>query len=87
MKNFHLLLLLITGMIISSCYKTVEKTQNEEISFELNDSLYSYYKSKGQSIAKSSFLALSSTLLKAIDEGGAGHALSFCRVQALPITD
>lgn len=46
-----------------------------------------HYQELGRTITKNSFLTLSSALLNAIDESGPGHALRFCNLNAIPITD
>ena len=42
---------------------------------------------EGQKIAKAAFGTLSSNLGKAMAEGGVPHALQFCNVEAMPLTD
>jgi hypothetical protein len=42
---------------------------------------------EGQQIAKATFQTLSSNLKNAIAEGGVEHALQFCNVEAIPLTD
>jgi nitrate reductase cytochrome c-type subunit len=42
---------------------------------------------KGQAMALKTKSALGKNLMKAINEGGAAHAIDFCNIQAMPITD
>lgn len=52
-----------------------------------NDSLLIKYRQEGKLIVSESFKALSKALLTAIDSGGVSHALQFCNLQAIPLTD
>ncbi|MDW7691123.1 DUF3365 domain-containing protein [Flammeovirgaceae bacterium SG7u.111] len=45
------------------------------------------YIEKGKEVAQQSFLALSSQLMGAMKEGGAVHAINYCNLQAVPLTD
>lgn len=81
-----IVLFIIIGFISScGCSDSKNKLQNE--AYELSDSLQMHYQELGRSITKNSFLALSSALLNAIDEGGPAHAVRFCNLHAMPITD
>jgi len=42
---------------------------------------------EGREVIRATFQELSSSLQKAIEEGGVEHALKFCSVRAVPITD
>lgn len=43
--------------------------------------------SEGQEISKAAFKTLSSNLKEAMGEGGVAHAVQFCNVEAMPLTD
>ncbi len=45
------------------------------------------YLAKGKKITAFSFKALSSEVIKAIEEGGIRHAAEYCHLQASPLTD
>lgn len=87
MKYLNFSVLIIIVQLISSCGCSDSKNKLQNEAFEFSDSLQKHYHELGRSITKNSFLALSSALLNAIDEGGTGHALHFCKLHAIPITD
>ena len=53
----------------------------------LNDSIRLVLKDRGRVIAAVTQKALKKELMKAVTEGGAVHAVSFCNVRAMEITD
>jgi len=52
-----------------------------------SDTTLESFRSQGKLIVKEAFLALSSELKSAIQEGGISYALNFCNTAALPVTD
>jgi hypothetical protein len=70
-----------------SCDQTPQKSQHKETVGKLSDSILQNYKQKGREVTKSSFQVLSSALLSAIESQGIPHALKFCNLQAIPLTD
>jgi hypothetical protein len=53
----------------------------------VSDTTLEGFRSQGKLIVKETFMALSSELKNAIQDGGIPHALSFCNTAALPVTD
>ena len=47
----------------------------------------STYKEKGQLIVSETFGTLSSNLMKAMQDGGIPHAIDYCNIHAMPLTD
>ncbi|PKP52702.1 MAG: hypothetical protein CVT92_07515 [Bacteroidetes bacterium HGW-Bacteroidetes-1] len=84
-----LLLSLLIYMSLNSCSGVNRSKQNDKPlqSEILSDSLYHEYQSQGRMIVQRSFQALSSKLMTAIQKGGVAHALKFCNIEAIPVTD
>lgn len=75
----HLTLLLIAGILISSC--------NSKKTLQSYSQLDTTYISRGNLIAKISFETLSSELQQAMQQGGIDSALRYCNLHAYPVTD
>ena len=80
-------LLSIAGLIsilfiIKSCSSPSAKQEKESETKEE----FSFLE-RGQSIALNAKSALGQNLIKAISEGGTAHAIEFCNIRAIPITD
>ncbi len=54
---------------------------------QVSDTTLEGFRSQGKLIVKETYIALSSDLQKAVQEGGIPHALTFCNTAALPVTD
>lgn len=83
----YLKLLNIIGLIsifflLKSCSSPTAKQEKASVSKEKISFL-----EKGQSIALKTKSALGQNLMKAVKEGGATHAIDFCNIRAIPITD
>lgn len=77
--------LFIVGMIFllqAGCQPENEQPQSHAISIDTTMVIQ-----KGQEITQAAFLTLSANVKKAIDEGGISRALSYCNVEAMPLTD
>lgn len=83
-NTFYLLALL---WLLSACSGQHKPTEAADQTIKLNDSTTMLYTEQGKQIVQQSFKALSQALLTAIAEGGVEHALQFCNVKAIPITD
>lgn len=88
MKTIQITLysLALLWMLIS-CSGQPKSNEAAVQTMQLNDSTTLLYTQQGKQIVQQSFKALSQALLTAIEVGGVEHALQFCNVQALPITD
>jgi hypothetical protein len=75
------LALLIFGTMLS-CQES-STPQEQEATPDPNQLLLD----KGQEITAATFTALGGQLQKALKEGGVQHAIDYCNVKALPITD
>ncbi|MGE4540466.1 MAG: DUF3365 domain-containing protein [Bacteroidales bacterium] len=92
---FTLKVLVVAGLVVwfAGCYPTDQSKANSESKAEIptlkpvSDTAWDSLRSQGKLIVKETFMALSSELKKAIQEGGVPHALSFCNTAALPVTD
>lgn len=83
MKSFKTIFFLAIFLSIFGCK---EKSDNKQgVPVDANASLE--IMEKGKEIASETFLALSSELKKAMTDGGVDHALTYCNVNALSITD
>ena len=82
MKN-TIFLIFTLFVLLSSCKS--KTTTNQDVT--KNDNWEKEYVEKGKEIASSSFIALSGALSKAVKNGGIESALSFCNVNAIPLTD
>ncbi len=84
MKN--LIIFSLLSFFILSCEKKDENSSTQEINTsEIDDT--TDFLTKGQEIAMNSQKALGSQLMAKLQEGGPIHALEFCSVEAIPITD
>ena len=81
MRTFFFLIL---SLVLFSCAS--EAPKEEDLKIELKEKRDEYLK-KGKLITETSFMALSSTLKRSIEENGIEGALATCNVQALPLTD
>lgn len=78
--------LLLTAFL--SCNNNPQpKTDQQDAAVPMQDTMPAHVRMQGKVIAKAGFQALSGALVKAIETGGVPHALDFCNVKALPITD
>lgn len=79
-----LLLTFCLLIILSGCkHKTSTNKSDKVAQKEWSQS----YIERGKIITSSSFIALSGALSKSIKDGGLQNALSFCNVNAIPLTD
>lgn len=97
-KTIRLIFLLVlsTGFLIS-CNQQVSKTENksDENSIEevlagakpAQDTTLEAYRRQGKEIVKETFSALNAQLKAALQRDGVPHALKFCNLAAIPITD
>lgn len=84
MKN--LIFFSFLSIFILSCEKKDENSSTQEINTSEIDDRTDFL-TKGQEIAMNSQKALGSQLMAKLQEGGPIHALEFCSVEAIPITD
>ena len=84
MKKLFFLSLL--SLFILSCEKKDETSSSQDINTSSIDDSADFL-TKGQEIAMNSQKALGSQLMAKMQEGGPIHALEFCSVEAIPITD
>ncbi|MEZ4992277.1 MAG: DUF3365 domain-containing protein [Saprospiraceae bacterium] len=68
-----------------SCRQNTSDKETENR--ELTEAERTIYIEKGKVIAGSTFKALSSNLQAAMKEGGVANAISYCNLQAYPLTD
>lgn len=78
----YLLLLLLALLITCGCQSESPEQINNNLSYDTTAVI-----NEGQQIARATFQTLSSNLQNAIKEGGIEHALQFCNVEAMPLTD
>jgi hypothetical protein len=77
---------------VTGCENQPSKTENtdnpaKQHEIILNDSLQTALLERGGKIAKLAGKSLQKSLQNAIKEGGLEYAISFCNVEAIPITD
>lgn len=83
MKVFKIsAVLLATLILIAGCGDKETENVTENPVIDLTE-----YKEKGQQLASSTQKVLASNLISAIEEKGAEHALEFCNIRAIPLTD
>ncbi|AEE52380.1 Tll0287-like domain-containing protein [Haliscomenobacter hydrossis] len=75
-----LLFFLAIGFGVSACAPAKQPTA-------LNEQEQKAYLTRGQTLAQTSFAALSSRLMAAIETGGIPHAVTYCNTAALPLID
>jgi len=91
--TFIALLFISFLLIFTNCSTEIgsnDDSQKESEKLDLkpaSDTTLEGFRSRGKLIVKETFLALSSYLKKAIQEGGISYALSFCNTAAIPVTD
>lgn len=78
----YILPVLFAVLVGYSCQSESQEQTNNEISYDTTVVV-----NEGQKIAKATFQTLSSNLQNAMQEGGVEHALEFCNVEAMPLTD
>lgn len=78
----NLLLPLLALFVTYGCQSESQEQRGTDLSFDTTAVV-----NEGQKIAKATFQTLSSNLKNAIEEGGIEHALQFCNVEAIPLTD
>ena len=83
MKKIAVVHLIVALTFILGCKNGKAPELKNQSSNEQQDILLN----KGKNIASATFTALSGELSKAVKEGGLEHALSYCNVNALPLTD
>ena len=84
MKTKLLYILLIIGLF--ACNNVSEQELGEEVQ-EIIVKTDIEYIEEGKMIAESTFKVLSSNLQQAMAEGGIENALSYCNLNAMPLTD
>lgn len=67
--------------------KPTDKNEATENNQSLTEAERAAYIEKGKAIAGATFAALSGNLQAAMQEGGVSNAISYCNVQAYPLTD
>jgi hypothetical protein len=78
----NVLLLFLALLITLGCQSKSPEQNSKTLSYDTTAVV-----NEGQKIAKATFQTLSSNLQNAIKEGGVEHALQFCNVEAIPLTD
>lgn len=73
------------SFVLFSCSNSSEQIENVVESKQIKTD--EEYLLEGKTIAENTFKALSGQLKQAIAEGGIPNALSFCNVNAIPLTD
>ncbi len=73
---------LIVILLLIGCAQQQESTTDTAVREDLPA-----VKQKGMEITKEAFGTLSSNLQQAMSDGGVSHALKFCNVNAIPLTD
>lgn len=76
--------MLLIAALIAGCNSGKRKLDNTAGN---QSDLYYEYLSQGRRVVSLSFGALSAQLQQAIGERGTDHAIAFCNVHALPLTD
>lgn len=76
----HLLLLVLISLF--SC-----ESKNTAVDTPLSEQEKAAFVEKGRLIATATFAALSSKLQAALQQGGLEHAISYCQLAAIPLTD
>lgn len=80
-RNLIAILMTITGLILGfGCTGPAPKNS-------LSPEQQAEYLERGKNITMSSFKALSSELMKAIETGGLEKAVNYCNLKAIPLTD
>lgn len=78
-------------LVLGACQSSPETGDSEELNTEQTEVVeemdLSEYEKRGGQIAKAAFLELSGNLKAAMKEGGPTHAVDFCNVHALELTD
>jgi hypothetical protein len=80
----YLLITLLT-LVVISCAQQASQQEGEQGA--LTEAEQAEYTKKGKEIAMASFKALSGELQQALADSGVAHALKYCNMAALPITD
>lgn len=88
-------LFLITSLLFFACSSSSkeetdknDKADSDTIEVvQISEDKLEKYREIGAKYAKSTQKTLGKNLIEAISEGGTEHALSFCNVQAIPLTD
>ncbi len=78
----YFILIFVLGATYGCQSDTQQKEQSDNITYDTTAVI-----AEGQNIAKATFQTLSLNLQNAIKKGGVEHALQFCNVQAIPLTD
>ncbi len=81
------LLLVLPVIFFASCNSNTRSGSDNKTTTEINTEKETELKEQGAAIAGLVQQALAAQLQQAIQEGGVAHALQFCSVHALPITD
>ncbi|HOI33096.1 MAG: DUF3365 domain-containing protein [Bacteroidales bacterium] len=78
----------VTGCSATDHSNTNAENKSKGLALKpVSDTSLDGFRAQGKLIVKETFIALSSELKNAIQEGGVPHALSFCNAAALPVTD
>lgn len=75
-------LFIIIFLLGYGCQSESNQQATEEVGYDTTAVI-----NEGQQIAGATFKTLSSNLQSAIAEGGIEHALQFCNIEAMPLTD
>lgn len=78
---------LLAVPLLFSCDSAKSPAEQSKAAMADRDSLSKDFLEQGRAISRSSFEALSSSLMEAMKQGGVGYALQFCNVKANPIAD
>jgi hypothetical protein len=78
----YVILLTFVLAVGYGCQPESQQKKDDGISFDTTAVV-----NEGQKIAKAAFNTLSSNLKNAMEKGGIQHALQFCNVEAMPLTD
>ncbi len=82
----HLILLALGLSLLASCESGSDSgTKSDTVGW--NDSLATIYMERGKMIAQSTFQTLSSTLTTTMQAEGPSGAVSYCQLEAYPLTD
>lgn len=80
--RYNFFILIISLFAISSCTSKQDSSQTETAPIDTAAVIQ-----EGKTIVQSTFTTLSSNLSGALKEGDVAHALQFCNVEAMPLTD
>ena len=82
MLKYKLFILITSVFLVWSCTSKQDNRQTETVPVDTAAVIQ-----EGRAIVQSTFGTLSSNLSGALNEGGVSHALEFCNIEAMPLTD